>query len=99
MEIERVLLDEENFSPNAFQPDTHDVFMSNLALHWVNDLPGSLIQIRHTLKEDGVFIGALLGGDSLFELRTSLQLAELEREGGLSPRVSPMTGAKHSIDS
>lgn len=53
---------------------------------------GTLIQIRHTLKEDGVFIGALLGGDTLFELRTALQLAELEREGGISPRVSPMTG-------
>jgi NADH dehydrogenase [ubiquinone] 1 alpha subcomplex assembly factor 5 len=53
---------------------------------------GTLIQIRHTLKEDGAFIGALLGGDSLFELRTALQLAELEREGGISPRVSPMTG-------
>lgn len=92
VEVERILLDEEHFSPHAFKPDTHDVFISNLALHWVNDLPGSLIQIRHSLKEDGVFIGALLGGDSLFELRTSLQLAELEREGGLSPRVSPMTG-------
>jgi NADH dehydrogenase [ubiquinone] 1 alpha subcomplex assembly factor 5 len=94
VEVDRVLLDEEHFSPHALQPDTHDAFISNLALHWVNDLPGSLIQIRHTLKEDGVFIGSILGGDSLFELRTSLQLAELEREGGLSPRVSPMTGAR-----
>jgi NADH dehydrogenase [ubiquinone] 1 alpha subcomplex assembly factor 5 len=71
--------------------------MSNLALHWINDLPGTLIQIRQVLKEDGVFIGALLGGDSLFELRTALQLAELEREGGISPRVSPMTGAPHTV--
>lgn len=92
VDVERILLDEESFCPEPLQPDSQDVVMSNLALHWVNDLPGTLIQIRQTLKEDGVFIGALLGGESLFELRTSLQLAELEREGGISPRVSPMTG-------
>ncbi|KAG8984053.1 hypothetical protein FRB90_005604, partial [Tulasnella sp. 427] len=52
---------------------------------------GALIQAREALKPDGVFIGAMFGGDTLFELRTSLQLAETEREGGISPRVSPMT--------
>ena len=94
--------------------DSQDAVLSNLALHWINDLPGkgsalravcsadscagTLIQIKHTLREDGVFIGALLGGESLFELRTSLQLAELEREGGISPRVSPMTGTMHARD-
>lgn len=96
VDVERILLDEESFCPEPLQPDSQDVIMSNLALHWVNDLPGTLIQIRQILKEDGVFIGALLGGESLFELRTSLQLAELEREGGISPRVSPMTGASPS---
>lgn len=54
-----------------------------------------LVQIKEALKPDGVFIGAILGGDTLFELRTSLQLAELEREGGISPHVSPMAGALH----
>lgn len=116
VEVERKVIDEENFSPHSFEPDTYDVIMSNLSLHWVNDLPGrmshlralelpplrlmvspsstgTLIQIRKTLKEDGVFIGAMLGGDSLFELRTALQLAELERDGGIAPRISPMTGA------
>ena len=53
---------------------------------------GVLVQIKEALKPDGVFLGALFGGDTLFELRTSLQLAEVEREGGISPRVSPMTG-------
>jgi NADH dehydrogenase [ubiquinone] 1 alpha subcomplex assembly factor 5 len=52
-----------------------------------------LVQIKEALKSDGVFIGAILGGDTLFELRTSLQLAEVEREGGISPHVSPMAGA------
>lgn len=58
----------------------------------MNDLPGVLVQIREALKPDGVFLGALFGGDTLFEMRTSLQLAEVEREGGISPHVSPMTG-------
>ena len=53
---------------------------------------GVLVQIKEALKPDGVFLGALFGGDTLFELRTSLQLAEVEREGGISPHVSPMTG-------
>ena len=50
------------------------------------------MQIKEALKPDGVFLGALFGGDTLFELRTSLQLAEVEREGGISPHISPMTG-------
>jgi NADH dehydrogenase [ubiquinone] 1 alpha subcomplex assembly factor 5 len=56
---------------------------------------GVLVQIKEALKPDGVFIGAILGGETLFELRTSLQLAEVEREGGISPHVSPMAGALH----
>jgi len=50
-------------------------------MHWVNDLPGILCEARRCLKEDGVFIGAIFGSDTLYELRCSLQLAELEREG------------------
>ncbi|KAF3824662.1 hypothetical protein GH733_009996 [Mirounga leonina] len=74
-------------------------------LHWVNDLPRALeqykiltnfvvlylSQIHYVLKPDGVFIGAMFGGDTLYELRCSLQLAETEREGGFSPHVSPFT--------
>lgn len=60
---------------------------------------GVLVQIREALKPDGVFIGALFGGDTLFELRTSLQLAEIEREGGISPHVSPMAGMYFSSPS
>ena len=51
-----------------------------------------LIQVKEALKPDGVFVGALFGGDTLFELRTALQLAEVEREGGISPHISPMAG-------
>ena len=73
-------------------PNSQEAIVSCLSLHWVNDLPGVLVQIKEALKPDGVFLGALFGGDTLVELRTSLQLAEVEREGGISPHVSPMTG-------
>ncbi|XP_033479264.1 arginine-hydroxylase NDUFAF5, mitochondrial isoform X1 [Epinephelus lanceolatus] len=83
-----VLADEE-FLP--FKENTFDLVMSSLSLHWINDLPGALKQIHQVLKPDGVFIGAMVGGDTLYELRCSLQLAETEREGGFSPHVSPYT--------
>ncbi|KIR59301.1 hypothetical protein I314_04816 [Cryptococcus bacillisporus CA1873] len=59
-------------------------------LHWVGDIVGGLTQVRHLLKPDGVFVAAVFGGDTIFELRTSLQLAEQERRGGIANRVSPM---------
>ncbi|XP_030634803.1 arginine-hydroxylase NDUFAF5, mitochondrial [Chanos chanos] len=83
-----VMADEE-FLP--FKENTFDLVVSSLSLHWINDLPGALRQIHQVLKPDGVFIGAMVGGETLYELRCSLQLAELEREGGFSPHVSPYT--------
>ena len=68
--------------------------MSNLTLHWVNDLPGCLTQIRQTLKLEGLFLANMLGGDTLKELRQSLIKAESSICGGLSPRVSPFTDVK-----
>ncbi|KAI8640300.1 S-adenosyl-L-methionine-dependent methyltransferase, partial [Parasitella parasitica] len=85
--VERRVVDEENL---PFAENSLDAVVSSLSLNWVNDLPGTLIQIKNSLKPDGVFIGAMFGGDTLFELRTSLQLAEVERESGISPRISPM---------
>jgi len=89
VQVERRVVDEEKLL-DAIPRNSQEAIVSCLSLHWVNDLPGVLVQIKEALKPDGVFIGALLGGDSLFELRTSLQLAEVEREGGISPHVSPM---------
>ena len=63
--------------------------MSLLALHGVNDLPGTLAQVRRSLAADGLFIGCLLGGRTLTELRQAFALAEAEVEGGASPRVAP----------
>ena len=58
-------------------------------MQFVNDLPGALIQIRRALKPDGLFLGALIGGESLTELRQAFAAAETEIEGGVSPRVAP----------
>lgn len=91
IEVERRPMDEENID---FEENSLDAVVSSLSMHWVNNLPGMLIQIRKALVPDGVFIGAMLGGDSLFELRTSLQLADIERGGGIAARVSPLTDTR-----
>lgn len=72
-----------------FAPGSFDLILSVLSLHWTNDLPGALIQIRETLAADGLFLGAMLGGQTLQELRTALMQAEIDEEHGASPRVSP----------
>jgi len=72
-----------------FRDASLDLVVSVLALHSVNDLPGTLIQIRRALKPDGLFVAALFGGDTLSELRHSFAAAEAEVEGGVSPRVAP----------
>jgi SAM-dependent methyltransferase len=66
-----------------------DLVVSPLTLHWVNDLPGTLIQIRMSLKPDGLMLASLFGGETLNELRISLIEAESELTGGAGPRVSP----------
>jgi SAM-dependent methyltransferase len=82
----RVAADEEAL---PFAPASFDLITSALSLHTVNDLPGALLQIRHALKPDGLFMAALFGGETLTELRQALLLAESEMENGASPRVSP----------
>lgn len=67
-----------------------DLVVSNLAFHWVNDLPGALVQANRALRPDGLFQAAILGGETLTELRQCLMAAEEELTGGASPRVSPM---------
>lgn len=68
----------------------HDLVVSTLVLHAMNDPVGQLVQMRLALKPDGLMLAALFGGQTLFELRASLAEAEAEVEGGLSPRVAPM---------
>jgi NADH dehydrogenase [ubiquinone] 1 alpha subcomplex assembly factor 5 len=81
-----VVADEERL---PFAPQSFDLVVSAMNLHWVNDLPGTLVQVRRILKPDGLLLGAMLGGATLWQLRQALAAAESEIEGGLSPRVSP----------
>ncbi len=82
----RVAADEEAL---PFADASLDLAVSALALHAVNDLPGTLTQIRRALKPDGLFLAGVLGGETLTELRQSFAEAEAEVEGGVSPRVAP----------
>ncbi|MDH5187685.1 MAG: methyltransferase domain-containing protein [Rhodospirillaceae bacterium] len=81
-----MVVDEENL---PFADETFDLVLSNLSLHWVNDLPGALIQIRKALKPDGLMLASVFAERTLWELRESMMAAEIEIEGGISPRVSP----------
>lgn len=81
-----VIADEELL---PFQNNSFDLITSPLNLHSTNDLPGTLSQIKTALKPDGLFIGALLGGETLFELREVMNDVEMQHYNGLSPRVAP----------
>ncbi len=81
-----VVADEEAL---PFAGASLDLVVSALALQFVNDLPGTLVQARRALKPDGLLLAALVGGDSLSELREAFAAAESEVEDGLSPRVAP----------
>lgn len=72
-----------------FAPETFDLAISLLTLQWTNDLPGTLIQLRRALKPDGLFIGALIGGETLCELRNIFVEVEIMVRGGASPRIAP----------
>jgi len=87
----RVVLDEERL---PFAPESFDLAVSTLGLHWTNDVVGALIQARRTLKPGGLFIAALLGGSTLTELRQALTQAESELLGGAGSRVSPFADSR-----
>ncbi|MBC7770197.1 MAG: methyltransferase domain-containing protein [Phycisphaerales bacterium] len=72
-----------------FAPESFDLIVSPLALHWANDLPGAFIQFRQALKPDGLLLASMFGGDTLTELRLALIQAESELIGGAGPRVAP----------
>ncbi|XP_020584483.1 putative methyltransferase At1g22800 isoform X1 [Phalaenopsis equestris] len=79
---------DEEFLP--IKENSLELVVSCLGLHWTNDLPGAMIQCRLALKPDGLFLAAILGGETLKELRMACTIAQLEREGGISPRMSPL---------
>jgi NADH dehydrogenase [ubiquinone] 1 alpha subcomplex assembly factor 5 len=82
----RLVADEEAL---PFGADRFDLVLSCFSLHWINDLPGTLAQVRYALKPDGLFLAAMAGGTTLYELREALMRAELELEDGAGLRVSP----------
>jgi SAM-dependent methyltransferase len=71
-----------------------DLAVSLFSLQWINDLPGALVQIRRLLKPDGLFVGALMGAESLRELREAFAQGEIQTRGGVSPRVSPFADVR-----
>ncbi|XP_045823969.1 putative methyltransferase At1g22800, mitochondrial [Trifolium pratense] len=79
---------DEEFLP--IKENSVDLVISCLGLHWTNDLPGAMIQSMLALKPDGLFLAAILGGETLKELRIACTVAQMEREGGISPRISPL---------
>ncbi|HWK47134.1 MAG TPA: methyltransferase domain-containing protein [Stellaceae bacterium] len=83
----RPVVAEEEALP--FKPASIDLVLSTLGLHWTNDLPGALLQIRQILRPDGLLLAGMLGGETLHELRAALLEAELAEESGASPRISP----------
>lgn len=82
-------IDPDQTETLSLQPGSLDLAVSALAFQFVNDLPGALAQIRRALRPDGLLLAAMLGGDTLTELRQSFAAAEAECEGGVSPRVVP----------
>jgi SAM-dependent methyltransferase len=87
--LRAVALPVSDAEPLALEPGSVDLAVSALALQAVNDLPGAMAQIRRALKPDGLFLAAMIGGETLTELRQSFAAAESEIEGGVSPRVAP----------
>ena len=87
--VTRIGLDETGRKFCRCQPESLDLVVSALAFQFVNDLPGVLAQIRRALRPDGLLLAAMLGGDTLTELRQCFAAAEAECEGGVSPRVAP----------
>jgi SAM-dependent methyltransferase len=87
--VTQLALDDCEQETLPLQPQSLDLVVSALALQFVNDLPGVLTQISRALRPDGLLLAAMIGGDTLTELRQSFAAAEAECEGGVSPRVAP----------
>jgi SAM-dependent methyltransferase len=87
--VTRISLHDSESETLPLPPESLDLVVSALALQFVNDLPGVLAQIRRALRPDGLLLAAMIGGDTLTELRQCFAAAEAELEGGVSPRVAP----------
>ena len=93
-DTKEILNASDSFDPGSFDQGPFDLAVSLFSLQAINDLPGALIQIRRRLKPDGLFLGALLGGATLSELRAAFAHAEIATRGGISPRVAPFADVR-----
>jgi NADH dehydrogenase [ubiquinone] 1 alpha subcomplex assembly factor 5 len=87
LEVTRRMVDDEM---PKLERESADLIISSMNLHWVNDLPGTLATARRVLRPNGLFLGAMLGGETLAEMRSAFVLADLERRGGVAQRMSPL---------
>ena len=94
-QLARIELPDLESEPLPMRPDSLDLVVSALAFQFVNDLPGVLAQIRRALRPDGLLLAAMIGGETLTELRQSFAAAEAECEGGVSPRVAPFADLRN----
>ena len=78
------------------EPESTDLIVSSMALHWVNDIPGALAAAKRALRPNGLFLAAFLGGETLAEMRSSFVLADLERHGGVSQHMSPLVSVANA---
>lgn len=81
-----VVLDEETL---PFAPASLDLVVSLWGLHHVNDLPGTLVQIKRALKPNGLFLAALPGNETLRDLRQAFLQAETDMRGGAAAHIHP----------
>lgn len=79
-------------TPLPFNDQSVDLVLSSCSLHWINDIPKVLTEVKRILKPDGIFLCALLGGDTLHELKESFYNADMQLYGGITPHISPMVG-------
>lgn len=87
------LLDAEKL----FLPENdYELIISILDLQVVNDVPGYLLRMRQQLRPDGLFLAALLGGDTLSELRRAFLAADAEISGGAFARVAPFVAVREA---
>ncbi|KEG08843.1 S-adenosyl-L-methionine-dependent methyltransferase [Trypanosoma grayi] len=90
VEFVQICCDEEETDPFGIPERTVDMVVSCLSMHWVNDLETAMVNIRKILKKDGFMLHSMFGGNTLYELRGCLSMAQTEVLGGVSPHISPM---------
>lgn len=90
VEFVQICADEEDHNPFGIPHHSIDMAVSSLSMHWVNDLDTAFANIRQVLKKDSMLLLSMFGGNTLYELRSSFTLAQVERLGGVISHTSPM---------